>query len=70
VCRSTILAWGSSRTRRSRNQSAAGAAAGYTAGATAGTFHTDDTYTGNTGATGYTVNGIVAALKNLGLIAA
>lgn len=48
--------------------SAAGSATGYTAGATAATFHSDDTYTGNTGSTGYTINGIVAALKNLGLI--
>jgi hypothetical protein len=49
--------------------SAAGTATGYAAGATAGTFHTDDTYTGNVGTHAYTVNGIVAALKNLGLIA-
>lgn len=48
--------------------SAVGTAAGYTAGATVGTFHTDDTYSGNTGATSYTINGIVAALKGLGLI--
>jgi len=49
--------------------SAAGAATGYVAGATTATFHSDDTYTGNTGTTGYTINGIVAALKTLGLLA-
>lgn len=49
--------------------SAVGAALGYAAGATVATFHSDDTYTGNVGATAYTINGIVAALKNLGLIA-
>lgn len=49
--------------------SAAGSATGYTAGATAAAFHSDDTYTGNVGSTAYTINGIVAALKNLGLIA-
>lgn len=49
--------------------SAVGSATGYTAGTTVGTFHTDDKYTGNVGATAYTINGIVAALKNLGLIA-
>lgn len=48
--------------------SAAGAATGYTAGTTAATFHSDDKYSGNVGTTGYTINGIVAALKNLGLI--
>lgn len=46
-----------------------GTSTGYTAGSTTGTFHTDDKYTGNVGTTAYTVNGIVAALKNLGLIA-
>lgn len=50
--------------------SAVGAATGYAAGTTAATFHSDDKYTGNTGTTGYTINGIVAALKGLGLIAA
>lgn len=50
-------------------QAAVGAAAGYTAGATVATFHSDDTYTGNTGTTGYTINGIVLALKNQGLLA-
>lgn len=49
--------------------SAVGAAAGFAAGATVVVFHSDDTYTGNVGATAYTINGIVAALKNLGLIA-
>jgi len=49
--------------------SAAGSATGYAAGATTATFHSDDTYTGNVGSTGYTLNGVVAALKNLGLIA-
>lgn len=50
-------------------QAVTGTATGYTAGATTGTFHTDDSYTGNVGTTKYTVNGVVAALKNLGLIA-
>jgi len=49
--------------------SGVGTAAGYTAGATAATFHSDDTYTGNVGTRAFTINGIVAALKNLGLIA-
>jgi hypothetical protein len=49
--------------------SAVGSSAGYAAGTTAATFHSDDTYTGNTGTTGYTINGLVAALKSLGLIA-
>lgn len=48
--------------------SAGGAAAGYAAGATAATFHSDDTYTGNVGVTAYTINGLVAALKGLGLV--
>lgn len=48
--------------------SATGGATGYAAGTTSGTFHEDDTYTGNVGTTKYTINGIVAALKNLGLI--
>lgn len=51
-------------------QSAVGTATGYTAGATAATFHSDDTYTGGTGTTAYTINGVVAALKNYGLLAA
>lgn len=46
--------------------SAVGTATGYTAGGTAATFHSDDTYTGNVGTTGYTINGIVAALKTIG----
>lgn len=50
--------------------SAVGAAAGYTAGTTVATFHSDDVYSGNTGTTKYTINGIVAALKGLGLLAA
>lgn len=50
--------------------SAVGSATGYAAGTTAATFHSDDTYTGNVGSTAYTINGVVAALKNLGLIAA
>lgn len=50
--------------------SAVGSATGYTTGATVAVFHSDDTYTGNTGSTAYTINGIVAALKNLGLVAA
>ena len=50
--------------------SATGTATGYAAGTTAATFHEDDTYTGNSGTTKYTVNGIVAALKSLGLLAA
>ena len=49
--------------------SAVGAATGFAAGTTAATFHEDDTYTGNVGSTAYTINGIVAALKNLGLLA-
>lgn len=49
--------------------SAVGTATGFAAGTTAVTFHSDDTYTGNVGSTAYTLNGIVAALKNLGLIA-
>ena len=51
-------------------RSAVGTATGYGAGATAATFHSDDTYTGNTGTTAYTINGVVAALKNYGLLAA
>jgi len=51
-------------------QNAVGAATGYAAGATAATFHSDDTYTGNTGATAYTINGVVHALKVYGLLAA
>lgn len=50
-------------------QSAVGTATGYSAGTTAGTFHTDDKYTGNVGTTAYTINGIVAALKNYGFLA-
>ena len=49
--------------------SAVGTATGYTAGTTAATFHEDDTYTGNVGTTAYTLNGVVAALTTLGLIA-
>lgn len=48
--------------------SAVGASTGYSAGTTTATFHSDDKYTGNVGTTAYTINGIVAALKNLGLI--
>jgi hypothetical protein len=51
-------------------QSASGTATGYTAGATGATFHSDDTYTGNTGTTAYTINGVIAALKNYGLLTA
>ena len=51
-----------------RAQSAVGSASGYVAGATAATFHSDDTYTGGVGTTAYTINGVVAALKNLGLL--
>jgi hypothetical protein len=50
-------------------QSTIGTATGYAAGATAATFHSDDTYTGNVGSTAYTINGVVAALKRLGLVA-
>lgn len=50
-------------------QSAVGTATGYAAGATAVTFHSDDTYTGNTGSTAYTINGVVSALKKYGLLA-
>jgi len=48
--------------------SAPGSATGYAAGATVATFHSDDTYTGNVGSTAYTINGLVAALKNIGLL--
>lgn len=50
-------------------QSTVGTATGYTAGATTGTFHTDDKYSGNTGSTGYTINGIVNVLKTVGILA-
>ena len=49
-------------------QTGVGSATGFTAGSTAATFHSDDKYTGGTGTTGYTINGLVAALKNLGLL--
>lgn len=51
-----------------RAQSSAGTATGYSAGTTAVTFHSDDKYTGNIGANGYTINGIVAALKTVGIL--
>lgn len=50
--------------------STVGTATGYTAGTTAATFHEDDTYTGNTGTTAYTINGLINNLKTLGLIKA
>jgi hypothetical protein len=51
-------------------QGTTGSAIGYTTGSTTATFHSDDTYTGNTGTTAYTINGIVAALKTYGLLRA
>lgn len=51
-----------------RAQASVGSATGYTAGSTAATFHSDDTYTGGVGTTGYTINGLVARMKTLGLL--
>jgi hypothetical protein len=48
---------------------AVGSSSGYSEGSMSATFNSDDKYTGNVGSTAYTINGIVAALKNLGLIA-
>lgn len=48
--------------------SAVGTNVGYAAGTHSTTFHSDDTYSGDVGSTGYTINGIVAALKNMGLL--
>lgn len=53
---------------RGAEQSASGSGAGYSdSGATV--VHSAGTFTGNTGTSGYTVNGIVAALKAVGILA-
>jgi len=48
--------------------SAVGSNVGYDAGTHSTTFHSDDIYSGDVGSTAYTINGIVAALKNIGLL--
>lgn len=70
VVRHSGTKWGAFNATPIVQPSAVGTATGYSAGATAATFHSDDKYTGNVGATAYTINGIVAALKNLGWLAA
>lgn len=49
-------------------QTAAGIVAGYTANVTANVVYDATTFTGNVGATAYTIGDVIAALKNYGLL--